>query len=116
VNCSHALHGLVSAVTLLVGCGPEPLSVHSSQGQTLNLTTGQKLDLTVQTIGPGEYVSPPSISSPAVRFLDARLVQPYVPAGPTQLFRFEGEAPGQAIVVIRASEGNFTISDTVNVR
>jgi len=116
MNASHASGTLVWALTFLAGCGPEPLSLRSSNGQTLNLAVGQELDLTVQTIGPGEYVSPPSISSPALRFLDATLVAPYVPAGPTQLFRFKATTPGQAIVVIQHSESNRTINDTVNVR
>ena len=116
MHASHALSSLLWAVTFLAGCGPEPLSLRSSDGQTLNLAVGQELDLTVQTIGPGEYLSPPSISSPALQFLDATLVGPYVPAGPTQLFRFKAGAPGQAIVVIQHSESNAAVNDTVNVR
>ncbi len=109
--------GLVAlAAALLTGCGTEPLAVEGSESQVLSIVVGQELHVTLQTIGPGRYESPPSVSSPALRFVSVALVSPHVPAGPTQQFRFMGEAPGQAIVVFRHSENNPTVTDTVYVR
>ena len=108
--------GVLVAATPLSGCTTEPLAVRSTHGQTLTLSVGQQLDLTVGTVGPGEYVAPPSISSTALRFLDAKVVAPHLPSGPTQLFRFQAEARGRAIVVITHSGDDPTIQDTVVIR
>lgn len=70
----------------------------------------------LQTVGPGEYESPPSVSSPALRFLDESLVSPSVPAGPTQLFRFRAEARGTAVVTFYDTGDDPTVEDTVLVR
>jgi len=110
--------GLVSlaAAALVAGCGTEPLAIKGSESQLLSIVVGQELHVTLQTIGPGEYESPPFVSSPSLRFLSVALVSPHVPAGPTQQFRFMGEAPGQAIVVFQHSGDNPTVTDTVYVR
>ena len=103
-------------IALLAACGQEPLAVRGAQGQTLTMVVGQELDLTVGTVGPGEYKTPPAISSAALRFIDANVVGPALPSGPTQLFRFQAESPGTALVVIEHSGTNPTIHDTVVVR
>jgi hypothetical protein len=90
----------------------------STVGETLNVGVGQELELILQSVGPGEYKSPPTVSSPSLQFLDATLIPPNLdlPSGLTQRFRFKGVAPGRAIVVIRHSGDNPVRSDTVNVR
>jgi hypothetical protein len=113
MNASCVL-GSVACGVLLAGCATEPLAVRGGS-QTLSLAVGQELDVTLQTVGPGEYNSPPMVSSPSLRFLSVAFVSPYVPAGPTQQFSFKGEAPGQAIVVFQHSGNNPIVSDTVNV-
>ena len=107
--------GLVVTALLLAACGLEPLAVNGSPSRTLSLVVGQELDLTLQTIGPGEYESPPTLSSPSIRFLDVAFVTPTVPAGPTQRFRFKAEAPGQTIILFLHSGSNPAVSDTVEV-
>lgn len=107
---------VLATATRLAACATEPLTVRSTQGQTLTLSVGQELNLKVGTVGPGEYAAPPSISSPVLRFLDAKVVPPYLPSGPTQLFRFQAEARGSALVVITHSGDNPTIQDTVVIR
>src|SRR2546426_9182263 len=87
-----------------------------TEGETLRIAVGQELDLTFQTIGPGEYESRPSISSSSLQFLDATPITPTSRWGIAQVFRFKGVAPGQAIVVIRHSGNSPVMSDTVNVR
>ena len=109
--------GLVSlAGALLTGCVTEPVAIEGSESQVLSIVVGQELHVTLQTIGPGEYESPPSVSSPSLRFVSVALVSSRVPAGPSQQFRFVGEARGQAIVVFRHSGNNPTVTDTVYVR
>ncbi len=118
MNALGLVARVAGALCFLAGCTTEPLEplkVRGSQGQTFSLAVGQELDVTLQTIGPGQYESPPSVSSLSLRFLDVAFVGPFVPAGPTQEFRFEGTAPGQAIVVFTHSGNNPTITDTVNV-
>lgn len=105
-----------AALTILLpGACSSPLAITGGSSHTVRATVGQELDITLQTIGPGEYVSPPSISSTAVRFLDVTLVSPHVPAGPTQRFRFKAAELGTAIIVIRHSDDDPTVTDTVEV-
>ena len=107
---------LATAGVILASCGPEPLAVSGVRGQTLAVVVGQELDITLGTVGPGEYLSPPTILYPAVRFLDAAIVPPILPSGPTQRFRFQAVLAGRAIVIFRHSGGDPTVIDTVNVR
>ena len=65
------------------------------EGQTLRVAVGEELDIIVQTVGPGEYESPPSVSSSSLQFLDATPIQPRTRAGLGQLFRFKGASPGR---------------------
>jgi hypothetical protein len=107
------LRGLIAALGL-VGCGG-PLEANGAPSQTLTIKAGRELELTLHTTGPGEYASPPLISSAALRFLDVRLGAPN-PAGPTQRFRFEAVQPGVAVIVFQHTAQGPTIEDTVNVR
>ena len=108
------LPGFVVALGL-VSCGQGPLEANGSPSHTVSIEAGRELELTLQTIGPGEYASPPVVSSAAVRFLDVRLVTPAVPAGPTQLFRFKALAPGVAVIVFHHTAQGPTVEDTINV-
>ena len=105
--------GLIVALGLL-GC-QGPLEVDGSPSHTLTVKTGRELEFTLYTIGPGEYASPPLMSSAAVRFLDVRLGAPN-PAGPIQRFRFEAVRRGVAVIVFQHTAQAPTIEDTVNVR
>jgi hypothetical protein len=98
------------------GTNPVSLSIKGDTSQTLTVPAGTEFSVTLQTIGPGEYSSPPSVSSDAVHFLDVSLVSPYVPAGPTQQFRFAATKSGQAIVMFRHTGFTTSVADTVNVR
>jgi hypothetical protein len=106
--------GLVATVGV-AGCGSGALEANGLPSQTLFIKAGRVLELTLQTVGPGEYASPPLVSSGAVRFLDVRQVTPNVPAGPIQAFRFEAVAPGVAVVVFHHTVQGATVEDTVNV-
>lgn len=107
------VRGFVLALGL-VGCSQGSLEANGAPGRTFSIEAGRELELTIQTIGPGEYVSPPAVSSAAVRFLDVRQGNP-VPAGVTQHFRFEAVAPGVAVVVFHHKLQGPTIEDTILV-
>jgi hypothetical protein len=113
-------HCVIAAAALTLGAcnGETATSVlevdHVSQ--SIAARVGQEVDITLGTVGPGEYASIPSISSPAVRFLDVSDVGPYVPAGVRQRFRFTARASGVAIITFRHSGTNPVVTDTVAVR
>src|SRR6266849_893637 len=109
------LCGLVMGTGLRSEACSNPLEVHGDPSRTLSLLLGQEVDVKLQTVGPGEYSSPPTVSSSAVRFLGASFVVQYVPSGPTQVFRFMAVAPGQAIVVFHHTGANPEVDDTMNV-
>lgn len=107
--------GTVTGLMFLAGCSDDLVSATGAPDRSLSLAVGQTLDLTLQTVGPGEYTSPPLISSNSVRFLEVSLVTPAVPAGPTQRFRFRAEAPGHAVITFHHSGQSPTVEDTVDV-
>jgi len=62
---------------------------NGNSGQRMTTTVGQPIQITLQTIGPGQYVSP-QISSPAIRFVSAGFAETQNPGGPRQIYRFRG--------------------------
>jgi Na+/phosphate symporter len=116
-----AIARLVPLVAILAACacsGKDPVSVsiRGATSQSLTVSAGTRFTVTLQTIGSGEYASPPTVSSGAVRFLGVSLVSPYVPAGPTQQFRFDAATRGTAIIVFQHTGNDRTVEDTVDVR
>jgi hypothetical protein len=107
---------LLCSALLLAGCGDGLVTESGRPSRTLVVKAGQELHLTLQTLGPGAYASPPSISSPAVRFLDESQVIPVVPAGSTQRFRFLAVLRGEAVVIFTHTGQNPVIHDTIIVR
>jgi hypothetical protein len=109
------------ATLLLVACSgtdgsdttPIVLSGANS-GSTVTAAVGQELDVTLQTIGPGEYGTP-SLSSPAIRFLDVSYPPQQNPGGPRQLFRFGAVSAGTVEVSVPHTGRNLPFSITVNV-
>src|SRR5918912_123764 len=77
---------------------------------------GDRIDITLQTVGPGEYATPPAISSPAVAFVNVDYCGAPVPAGPTQCFHFRASSRGNAIVSFTHTGSNPTVQDTIDVR
>jgi hypothetical protein len=101
---------------LLAGWGPP---IYGQQQTHIAAKVGQVVGLTLWTVGPGAFDSLPAISSSGLRFLDAAVVGPYVPAGPRQLFRFLATAPGRVIISFPHSgslnEEAYHVVDTVDV-
>src|SRR3569623_3289141 len=82
---------LAVGITLFVlGCGGDALVGLSAGERNRRVSThvGDPIEIVLQTIGPGEYASPPAISSPAVVFQAVTQCGSPVPAGPTQCFHF----------------------------
>lgn len=110
---------LLLPILTMSACGgnnPVSVSIKGSTSQSFTVPAGTQFSVTLQTIGPGEYASPPTVSSEAVHFLDVSLVSPYVPAGPTQRFRFDATTRGKAIIVFQHSGTTRIVEDTVDVR
>jgi len=77
---------------------------------------GDRIDITLHTIGPGEFASPPAISSPAVVFLDVAYCGDPNPGGPIQCFHFRATQPGLAVITFTPTFVNAVVQDTIDVR
>ena len=109
----------IIALLCLAACGgdnPAGISFVGSTSRTVIVPVGTEFSVTLQTIGPGDYSSPPTVSSSSVRFRDVTQADLRVPAGPTQRFRFLAMSAGDAIVTFRHTDSNPTVEDTVQVR
>lgn len=88
---------------LTFGCGSsgrQTISLNNTDtGRSVVAAVGDKIEVTLQTIGPGHYGNA-RVSSGAVVFLDESSVGPPIPAGPTQLYRFEAVDSGQADITV----------------
>jgi hypothetical protein len=85
----------------------------SNSGQALSVTVGQPIQITLQTIGGGQYVSP-QISSPAIRFESAAFAERPNPGGPKQIYRFRAASEGEAQIFIpHEAKGTVTTPDGV---
>jgi len=106
------------ATLMLVACSAEPLAINitASDKRSVVVPVGTELDLITVTVGPGEYASPPAISSDVLRFVTVQYVGPFTPGGPRQQFRFVAVAKGGAIVRFHHTGNNADIADTVVVR
>jgi hypothetical protein len=72
---------------------------NSSSGQTISVAPGDRIDISLQTIGPGQYETP-TVSSGSIRFLGESSAGMPNPGGPRQLFRFEAVTVGRAEITI----------------
>lgn len=109
----------ILAVLLFAACdgeNPVSITIMGSDSQSVTVPAGTEFSVTLQTVGPGEYSSPPAISSDAVRFVTVSLVSPYVPAGPTQRFQFAAMTRGKAVIVFQHTGNDREVQDTVDVR
>lgn len=77
---------------------------NSSNGRTISAAPGDEIEITLQTIGPGQYLMP-TVAGPILSLGEfAPAVQN--PGGPTQIFRFQAVAVGRGEIRI-----THTISD-----
>jgi hypothetical protein len=86
-----------------------------SHGETISVISSEVFSITLETIGTGEYISPPRISSSAVQFLTVISGDPG-PQGPTQRFRFQAVQSGRAAITFLHNGQSPTVQDTVIVQ
>jgi hypothetical protein len=70
-----------------------------NNGQQVTARVGQAIQITLQTIGPGQYGSP-KISSAAIQFEGAAFAKEQNPGGPRQIYRFRARSEGEAQINI----------------
>jgi len=85
-------------------------------GRLLSVGSGDEIDVTLQTIGPGQYDDHPGVSSPAVVFSKVTILTPSNPGGPRQLFQFFAVTAGHAVISIPHTVQNSRFEITVDVR
>ena len=104
-------------IVLLEACSStSPLETYGVPSSTLSIAVGQEVLITMRTVGPGEYVTPPVLAGSAIDFLGMSPPEIQVPAGVTQVFRFKGVARGEAIIQFHNTGSHPDVSDTVVVR
>jgi hypothetical protein len=82
----------------------------TNNGQHLAATVGQRLEITLGTVGPKQY-GDPQVSSPAIRLESVALVAPTNPGGATYIYMFEAAGEGEAQVkvpIINSSNQDLT--------
>jgi hypothetical protein len=93
----------VTGLSLSLGCGSsgnQTISLgNADAGRTVVAAVGDTIEVTLQTIGPGQYGNP-ILSSGSVMFLGESPAGVQNPAGPRQLYRFEAVARGAADITI----------------
>jgi hypothetical protein len=113
------LFGLVAAF-LAGACGSRgPFEVYGQPSGAFSVAVGQQIDIKIGTVGPGEYVSPPTLNGSAIAFLSVT-AGAAMPAGTQQIFHFKGVARGQTVVVFQNTNPpgipHPDVIDTVVVR
>jgi hypothetical protein len=97
------------AMLLTAGCGSSRSHIISlnneDAGRSVVASVGDTIEVTLQTIGPGQYENP-IVSSGSVKFLEESPATTTIPAGPTQLYRFEAVSSGQVEITIPHTDGS----------
>jgi hypothetical protein len=71
----------------------------TNNGQQVAAAVGQRIEITLGTVGPRRY-GDPQISSSVIRLDSVALATPVNPGGPTFIYMFEAAAEGEAQVKI----------------
>ena len=99
---------LVWMAVLLVGCGSSESKIISvdngGAGRSVVASVGEKIEVTLQTVGPGQY-GDPILSSESVKFLEESSAGAPNPGGPRQLYRFEAVSSGRVNITIPHTGG-----------
>ena len=72
---------------------------NNARGHVVAVATDQEVDLTLQTIGPGQYGAP-TLSSSSVTFEGMSFSPLQNPGGPRQVYRFRAVASGTSDISI----------------
>ena len=124
MHCSHRYRarrrrlvlGLGAVLLGVPACGSKSLTITGPGSRSVAVARGAEFTVVLQTVGPGEYQSPPTLSSGALQFLGVRQAALTVPAGPTQEFRFRAVARGETVIAFQHTGENPRVVDTVFVR
>ena len=110
---------LLVATFLSVSCARSPLDIFVANTQTFSIAVGQEATIQLGTVGPGEFVDPPTLTGSAIQFLGVTAPRLAVPSGAQQIFHFKGVASGQAVILFHNTATDWhhpDVIDTVNVR
>ena len=105
------------ALILATACHADDIA-SIGPGEHLEFSVGDRFDVLLRAAALGSYKAPPAISTPAVEFLEATVVNesPVPPGGPLQRFRFRATAPGTAVLTFTPVQVGPVASDTIVVR
>jgi archaellum component FlaF (FlaF/FlaG flagellin family) len=90
----------------------------TNNGQQVAAEVGQRIEITLGTVGPRQY-GDPQISSSVIRLDSVALATPVNPGGPTFIYMFEAAAEGEAqvkIPIINSQDQYLTKRLTFTVR
>jgi hypothetical protein len=110
---------LLAAFVIAACHGPSPFEVYGPTTATFSIAIGQDIDIHMQTVGPGDFGSPPTLSGSAIEFLG---VGPGPgtndPGGIVQVFHFKGVVSGRTIVTFQRVNQDMSgnVVDTVTVQ
>jgi hypothetical protein len=83
---------------------------NSNDGQRVAAVVGQRIEISLATIGPGSYEAP-EISSATIRFMNVAWPKCQTPGGPTQIYIFQATAEGEAEIRIpHSGRGSFSVT------
>jgi hypothetical protein len=83
---------------------------NANEGQRVTAVVGQRIEISLATIGPGSY-GDPFVSSAAIRFRNVAWPKSQTPGGPTQIYIFQGAAEGEAEIRIpHSGRGSFSVT------
>lgn len=106
------LHGVGNTQNTARQSSPEQHVLYlngGNNGQQVTARVGQAIQITLQTIGPGQYGSP-KVSSAAIQFEGAAFAEEQNPGGPKQIYRFQARSEGVARIniphVVQLASGN----------
>jgi hypothetical protein len=101
------------------GSNQQLLSLNfTNNGQQVAAAVGQRIEITLGTVGPRQY-GDPQISSSVIRLDSVALATPVNPGGPTFIYMFEVAAEGEAqvnIPIINSQDQDLTKRLTFTVR
>jgi hypothetical protein len=83
---------------------------NANDGQRVAAVVGQRIEISLATIGPGKYEDP-IVSSAAIRFRNVAWPKSQTPGGPTQVYIFEATAEGEVEIRIpHSGRGSFSVT------
>ena len=105
-----------AADTTIIGEMRPTRALFVAPSRTITASPLEVLALSVTTVGPGEFVTPPSITGAAVQFIGMGTPAVQVPAGVTQVFLLGGATSGTSVVRFVNTTSPTVFEDTIVTR